>query len=327
MKILFVTNGYPTANHPEYCVFTKEQIESVQKFGTFESEIFFINAKEKGPLEYLRCIPELRKKISAYDIVHTFHGLTFLLVYFVNPRKKIIASFLNSIDNEYGEKRLFFAFLSYLTKICIQKERVSKIFKDKIPRKYTNNSYYLPNGVDTNRFHPIPQSQAKKVLGLNPNKKYILFVSSKNKYRKQKRYDRFLEIIKLLQKDFPEIEELVLVNEPRDRIVYYFNASELHLLTSDFEGSPNSVKEAIACNLPVVATNTGNISQMLSNIQDCYVAKDFSVTELHGYCKLILSKQDVNNKIYHAIEDKGLDIKSKALELINIYAKVYNSDK
>ncbi|MFA6866936.1 MAG: glycosyltransferase family 4 protein [Clostridia bacterium] len=325
MKVLFVTNGYPTTKHPEYCVFTKEQIESVQKYGNFDSELFFINAREKGVLEYIRCIPSLKKKLSNCDIIHCFHGLTLLLVFALSPKKKIIISFLNSIENEFGEKKFLSKTLIRITKWIIKHNNVKKIFKDKIPIKYTDNSYYLPNGVDTNKFFSIPKNDAKKELNLDINKRYILFVSSKDKYRKQKRYDRFTEVLKLLKFDFPNIEELVLVNEPRDRIIYYFNSAELHLLTSDFEGSPNSVKEAMACNLPVVATNTGNVSDMLNKVNNCYVSKKFDIEELTSYCRKILSAPITDFKINKTIGIKGLDMKSKALELISIYNKVYSS--
>lgn len=323
MKVLFVTNGYPTKRNPEFCVFTKEQVESVLNTKKIEGEVFFINAKEKGIFEYIRAIVPLRKKMKYYDIIHVFHGLSLILVFLLSPKKKIIVSFLHSIENEYREKKLTSNLLSNLTKRIIQKQNITKIFKDKIPAEYSINSYYLPNGVDTNKFYPIFKSEAKKYLNLDSNKKYILFVSSKNKYRKQKRYDRFQEVIEILRKDYPYIEELVLVNEPRDKIVYYFNAAELHLLTSDFEGSPNSVKESIACNTPVVATNTGNVFEMIGDIEDCFVSNTFETKELVKYCCCILANSDKKFQINQHIHQKGLDIQSKTAELLNIYKTVY----
>jgi len=323
MKVLFVVNAYPTKKNPEYGVFTKEQIDRLLSTGEIEGEVFFINAREKGAIEYLRCIFSLRKKMKDYDIIHAFHSLTFILVFlFSSRKKKIIVSFLLSIEDEFREKNLISNFLKKLTIKFVQKRNVSKIFKDKIPEKFGENSYYLPNGVDTSKFYPIPKADAKDYLNLDPKKKYLLFVSSKNKYRKQKRYDRFKRVLEILRKEHPDVEELALVSEPRDKIVYYFNAVELHLLTSDFEGSPNSVKESIACNTPVVATNTGNVAQMISGIDACYVADTFEAEELAKLCENILSDGEQEVQIRQYLFKKGLDIDSKTQELVKIYKTV-----
>lgn len=319
MKILFVTNGYPTKNHPEYCVFTKDQIEGVLATKEIEGEVFFINAREKGIFEYVRVIFSLQKKIKEADIVHAFHGLSLLLVFFIAPQKKIIISFLNSLENEYGENKILSKPLEIITKKIIHKRNITKIFKDKIPPKYDKNSYYLPNGVDTNKFYPMDKLFAKKYLNLDFRKKYILFVSSKDKHRKQKRYDRFHRVIEILKKDSPDIEELVLVNETRERVVYYFNAAELHLLTSDFEGSPNSIKESIACNTPVVTTNTGNIERMIKNIENCYISKTFEPEELATYCTYILKRPLMQVEIRKYLFMRGLDSRTKTIDLLNIY--------
>lgn len=322
MKILFVTNGYPTKHHPEYCVFTKEQVEGVLSTKEVQGEVFFINAREKGVFEYVRVISSLKRKIKEVDIVHAFHGLSLLLVFFISPHKKIIVSFLNSLENEYGEKKILSKILEIVTKKIILKKNITKIFKDKVPSKYNKNSFYLPNGVDTDKFYPMEKSFAKKYLNLDLKKRYILFVSSKDKYRKQKRYDRFHNVVKILKKYSSDIEELILVNETRERVVYYFNAAELHLLTSDFEGSPNSIKESIACNTPVVTTNTGNVKKMIKDIKNCYISNTFEPEELAMYCNFILKEPLIQVKIRKYIFTKGLDSNTKTTDLLKIYKTI-----
>ncbi len=323
MKLLFVTNGYPTKRHPEFCAFTKEQIESIRHKGKFESELFFINARDKGVLEYFRVIKPLKKKIKNCDIVHAFHGLSFLLVFFLSPRKDIVVSFLNSIENEYSEKKYFAKFLSYITNKIIKRPNIKKIFKDKIPPEHLNNSYYLPNGVDVSKFYPIQKNEAKKKLNLDFDKRYILFISSKNKFRKQKRYDRFKKVMGILRIKLPNIEELSLVNEPQSKLVYYFNAAELHLLTSDFEGSPNSVKEAMACNVQVVSTNVGNVSELLEGVNGSFVSKSTDPEELAELAYRALTFTGEINSRDKLIEKK-LDIDSVAENIILIYKNILN---
>lgn len=319
MKILFVTNGYPTSKHPEYCVFTKEQIESLSRYSEIQSDIYFINAREKGKMEYVRSIPRLFGLIRNYDIIHAFHGLAFILVFVLCPRKKIVVSFLNSIDNEYGEGGIFSKVLVWITKIIIKKNNITKIFKDKIPQHVSTNCYYLPNGVDLSKFYPITKSEAKNKLLLADNKRYILFVSSKSMYRKQKRYDIFYNIMKRLKEEFADVEELLLVGEPRDKIIYYFNSADLHLLTSDYEGSPNSVKEALACSIPVITTPVGNVSDILEDVPNCQVASSFEEDELYNLTKSFLVKVPKRVDLRQYLILKKFDMESKARELYAIY--------
>src|SRR5699024_3269589 len=137
----------------------------------------------------------------------------------------------------------------------IKKRIDQSIFKNNSNLIIDNSCSYLPNGVNTQFFIDKGKWESFKKLGLNESKIYILFVSS-NFIRKQKRYDRFKKVLAILTKQYKweNIEELSLVNIPRDLMPYYFSASSLHLLTSDFEGSPNSVKESMSCNTPVVST-------------------------------------------------------------------------
>jgi len=323
MKILFVTNGYPTLKHPEYCVFTKEQIENILLLhNDIQSNIYFINAREKGKLEYIRAIPRLFKLIREHDIIHAFHGLSLILVFLLGPRRNIVVSFLNSINNEYGESIFISKMLIWITNIIVKKKNITKIFKDRLPTHITNNCYYLPNGVDMTKFYPMPKSKAKNELGLLENKRYILFVSSKYLNRKQKRYDKFRNIMSKLKQEFNDVEELVLVGEPRDRINYYFNAAEFHLLTSDFEGSPNSVKEAMACNTPIISTPVGNVPSMLQDVPSCRVSSSFEENELYVLARSLLMKSPskVNTRSYLTI--KNLDMQSTTEKLYQIYKTI-----
>ncbi|WP_421775352.1 glycosyltransferase family 4 protein [Gracilimonas sp.] len=324
MKVLWVTNGYPTKNHPEYCVFTKDQIEAVKNEGIV-GEIYFINAREYGYKAYLRAYRDVKNIISAkdFDLIHCFHGLAFLLVFCCLPKKPLIVSFLNSIENEYREThKVLEVTLVLITKLILRtNERIGIIVKDRLPfylakRKY---SYHLPNGVDTSDFFEIEENKAKEKLGLSLEKKYILFVSSKDIHRKQKRYDRFKEVLQILRTKYSisSIEELTISNVPRDQLIFYYNASSLHLITSDFEGSPNSVKESISCNTPVVSTDVGNVKEMINNIPNCKVAEINQSEVLADLVYEVLNTKD--KKIRSYIFDNNLDSRSKSLELIGIY--------
>ncbi len=316
MKVLHITNNFPTKKYPIFGVFVKEQVESLAQTNTI-SEVFFINGKENGKIEYLRSIIRLRKllKTSSFDIIHCHHafsGIIFLLSGFSSKIPSVV-SFQNDPSDE-SFLNLFHIIKPFTTSWIFKN---NSIFADGV------KGYYLPNGVDTNFFKPINRTEACVKIGLNPNKIYILFVSS-NYLRKQKRYDRYQSVISELKKWNNEIEELLLINTERNLVPYFFNAASLHLLTSDFEGSPNSVKEALSCEIPVVSTNVGNVADLLDGVNGSYCAHGNSENELYNLCqKSLIDKSQSNSR--NKLIEKKYDIESVALKLKDIYKNTIKS--
>lgn len=322
MKILHITNAYPTKEHPIYGIFIKEQIESLSK-DKYKNHIFFINAKDRGKFEYLKAFFKLLFKYKYYNIIHCHHVFTAVMVLLVRPKVKVVVSFLSDGVHEFNFKGKI-PFASHLYKLILKRSD-ARIFKKSIPviLKEDTYSFYLPNGVNTNLFKPMNKEQVKKKLGLNVNKKYILFVSSNSLYRKEKRYDLFKDVIQILNQKYNmmDIDQLLLINKSREKTPFYFNAANLHLLTSDIEGSPNSVKESLSCNIPVVSTNVGNVPDILKDVPNCYVAKSNSPEELADLVYKSLTYEgtyDLRGYIY----SKKLDMHSISEKLEYIYQKV-----
>ena len=226
---------------------------------------------------------------------------------FVRKKNKYIVSF------QCDPSREFFGVLYFLLKTKFD----SFIHKNKFNLN-DSKSYYLPNGVNEKFFKNFSKKDARDFLSLDHNKKYILFVSS-NFIRKQKRLDIFLKTIKHLKLNYPKynFEPLLMINEERSKVPYYFNAADLHLLTSDFEGSPKSVKESIFCNTPVVSTNVGNVEDIFDSIPGCYISKSNSPSELS---KLVIKAIDFANfQGREIIIKKGYSMNNVAIKLKNIY--------
>ena len=116
-----------------------------------------------------------------------------------------------------------------------------------------------------------------------------------------------------------KFEELLLINQNRDNVPFYFNSSELHLLTSDFEGSPNSVKEALACNLDVVSTNVGNVKYLLNNLKNSYVSESNDPKDLAKLVLDSIEKKNNSKNRNHLINNLKLDIDSVANQIMEIY--------
>lgn len=315
MKVLHITNNYPTPNFPIFGIFVKEQIDSLSALGV-ENEVFFINGREKGKIEYLRSIVRLRKHLKKrhYDVVHCHHALSALcLILSGRIRKfKSIVSYQSDPINEQG---------GYIYKV-IKNNFDAVILKNNSQIIDNMIVFYQPNGVNVNFFKPIDKENCLNRLKLNRNEKYVLFVSS-NFERKEKRYDRFQQVIQILRDkyDLNDINELKLINTERSLVPYYFNAANLHLLTSDFEGSPNSVKEAMSCNIQVVATDVGNVKELLEGVSGSYVANTNDPEELADLVYKALNFKGIINSRARLIQ-KELDSESVSKKIISIYNRI-----
>ena len=175
---------------------------------------------------------------------------------------------------------------NYFCKKCIVK---SQRMKDKLKVK---DSSVIPNGVDTDIFKPIDKRNAIEKLGWDKNKKHILFAA--NPLRKEKNFA-------LAKKSFLKIDindDFLLQslnNVSFDKMVYYYNAADVVLLTSIYEGSPNVIKEALSCNKPVVCTNVGDVESYFSNTEGCFIS-DHNVTDISNNLLLAASCDNSNGR-------------------------------
>ena len=313
MKVLHITNNFPTSNHPIFGIFVKEQIESLKALEV-DCDLFFINGREFGRKAYFRSIFQLRKKLKEgdYDILHVHHAYTAIILVltlrFFKPKK--ILSYQSDPSREGGNS-LFKFLYSIFDKIIIKNSSQERLKLKKVVN--------MPNGVNLNFFKPMDSKECKRNLGLEEDKNYILFMDSFNR-RPFKRIDRFNNVISILQEKglTLNIEPLVLTNTDREHIPMYMNASSLHLLTSDFEGSPNSLKECMACNVPVVSTPVGDVRTLLKEVRGSFVADSFDETEIADLVATSLQTGPGNGR--DSIIAQSLDINSVAERICSLYA-------
>jgi len=308
MKILHITNLYPTEAYSSFGIFIKEQIDSLNETGC-QNDVFFINGWELGKKEYFNHIGEIRKLSKDYDLIHCHHLYTILPYLLSFSKKPYILSILNEI-NSLHMKVLYMLALSTAKKIIYKHDYKTKIKK----------MVYLPNGVNIDFFSPKDKDSSKKALGLDPEKKYALFVSASEAQLKRKRFDKFEKVLEIVKQKGVELHPLILTGVNREDVPLYFNAPELFIMTSDFEGSPNAVKEAMACNTPVISTDVGNVRIMLEGCSSSFVSVKNSPEELADLVLKSLKIKTHNER--ETIINKKLDMKSVALKLSGLYKQV-----
>jgi glycosyltransferase involved in cell wall biosynthesis len=122
----------------------------------------------------------------------------------------------------------------------------------------------IPCGVDLDVFKPYNRAEARARLGWPQDRYLILFPF--DPARLVKRYDLAKAAVAQLVEEGVDATLVTVSSVANREMPWYYSAADVMLLCSDREGSPTSVKEALACNLPVVTTDVGDVRELLSGI-------------------------------------------------------------
>jgi len=303
MKVLFVCSGNKTEG---IGIIVKNQGDSLIKAGI---ELEYYGIEGKGIIGYLKNIKKLKKKTRNihYDIIHAHYSLSGIVASFAGS-KPLVVSLMGSDTYSIFPWNLFIRFFNFFV-------WDSTIVKTPDMKKHLNlkRSYVVPNGVDIERFKPIEKNYAKKKVGFLKDKKYIIFLANPNRYEKN---------FNLARKAYDLIKDKELVLLPvygvnNEEIPFYLNAADVLILTSLWEGSVNVVKEAMACNLPVVSTDVGDVRENTNGIDGYFIADNNPESISECLKKALSMEKNCNGRT--AIISKKLDSISIAEQLLDIY--------
>jgi len=209
----------------------------------------------------------------------------------------------------------YFAIFASAQNILVSRSQYDKLL-------IKRNLNIIACGVDTSVFRPIDKQKALSNNNLDPEKKYILFASSfSNRIKNYSLAEVSLKILSL-----KNIEILELKGKDRAYVSCLLNGSELLLLTSFSEGSPQIIKEAMACNCPIVSTDVGDVSQVIGNTEGCYIT-NFDPADVAQKIQLALdfSSTRGRTKGRERIFELGLDAETVANRIIDVYKMVVKS--
>lgn len=255
MRILIVANY----NKNSFAPFIVEQVEALRKLGV---EIEYFGVLGKGIQGYLSNLNPLKERIIEYqpDLIHAHYGLSGLLA---NLQRNVpVVTTYHGSDIHSGGKPLFFSKQSI--RLSVYNIFVSEwLLKESGYQGY--NKCVIPCGVDTEVFLPKDRIEARQKLGWDVNGKYVLFASA---------FDNEVKNSPLAMEATAMVKDAQLVelnNYSREEVSLAMNASNCLLMTSHREGSPQVVKETMACGTPIVSVDVADVKEITEGIEGCYI--------------------------------------------------------
>lgn len=329
IKLLHVTNMYPTNNNPHMGTFVEVLHNNLIKRGV-DCDLYFINSL-KSKINYFKAYNDVKKLIkeNQYDIIHTQYAHCGFLLSLIKP-KISLCHFHGEIGFKKNIKKIqhyddFVIWLDYLkdyflAKIASKKNIASVVVKqDDLVFVNSKHNFCIPIGIDDLKFKPKNRIEACNSLGLDENSIKIIFPS--NPSRKEKNYYLFKKILNNLKEYFLNVDEIILDKIPHKKIPIFLNACDLLLLTSKSEASPTIIKESLLCNLPIVATNVGDISYQIRGVINCY-SSDFNVNKMTNYAISILKHRKRSNGFIKKREK--ISINQTINLFLNAYSEILN---
>jgi glycosyltransferase involved in cell wall biosynthesis len=171
----------------------------------------------------------------------------------------------------------------------------------------------IPCGIDLGKFQPMSITAARRALGLPAHKALVLWAGQHSQW--VKRLDLAERAMPLLKQELPQAELVVVSGKPHTIVPIYMNACDVFLLTSRYEGSPMVIKEAMACNLPIVSTKVGDVPKVLQGVDGCYLVEPEPEDVADKLLRVLSSHRRTNGRA--AIQHLASD--AVARQVISVY--------
>jgi glycosyltransferase involved in cell wall biosynthesis len=280
MRILAVTNMLPTQDDPHSGRFIQQQIEALRRIG-LEVDVLLVSRREKGMRAYAGLPAMLRKAVDQFKphLVHVMYGgiMSRLVSHVIRDRPVVVTFHGSDLLGQPFERplrRLFAACGVFASRQAASRcdgiVAVAEHLIKRLPENIASSRIQIiPCGIDLDLFKPIDQALCRERLGWKKDTFHVLFQSTGDPVKRPELAEAAVERLKALGVG---AELHYLRGVPYEQVPIWLNASDVLLVTSHHEGSPTIVKEALACNRPIVSVWVGDIPQRIQQIEGCHLS-------------------------------------------------------
>ena len=317
IRVLMITTAWPRPGRPSTTHFIKRQADHLRAAGV-NVDVFHFNSR-KNPWNYaaawLRLRPRLRS--GRYDIVHAQFGQSGLLA--LPKVLPMVVTFRGSdllgIVGKNGRHTLLGRIGQAVSRLVARQADAVVAVSEHMTAYLPPNvqATILPSGIDFELFRPADRDESRRRLNLAPDKRLVLFVG--NPAQARKRYELARRAVEMLNATMPA-ELIVAWGVEHENVPRYMSACDALVFTSMQEGSPNVVKEALACNLPVVSVPIGDVATRLRGIEGCEVCADDRPETIAASLERVLTR---GGRIAGDAAVRHLDERFITAQLIDVY--------
>lgn len=322
LRVLMVSVALPTTVNPNTTAPQARQMESLRAAGV---QVDVLEVKGVSKFKYMGALPRLYQMVEDADLVHAHYGYCGWLAR-CQMRKPVVVSFMGTdllgAPDSNGQ-------VDYLSRLVVQVDRWFARTVDAVIVKSQEmadlvkpvHAHVVPNGVDMELFQPTDKEHARAELAWPADRRYILFPGNPANPRKgyplaESAVFLAREKLESLPDDIPT-RLVVLHNVPPDQVPLYMNACDAMLMTSLNEGSPNVVKEAMACNLPIISVSVGDTAELLDGVPGYHVCPRDASALADGLVATLTTPVTADGRA--ALLRHRLDLESVAQRLLAIY--------
>lgn len=248
---------------------------------------------------------------NEYDLVHLNSGMIAPLG-LLQPERPIVLTLWG--DDLIGDR--LYGYQPAITRFCARRSSSVIVRSEEMEEALPCEAHVIPSGVDMSKFAPMDREETRRRLGWSREDRHVLFPYPPAQTKK--RYPIAQQLVERADDALDENVNLQVVKDvPHERMPLYYNAADALLVPSLREGSPNTVKEAMACNLPVVSTDVGDARERLEPVSNSHVCSDDS--ELEDALVSVLETGGRSDGREHV---EALSLKRMGERLTSIYESV-----
>jgi glycosyltransferase involved in cell wall biosynthesis len=267
--LLTITNLWPHDENPAYGPFVKRSVDGLDALGVVGDVLFIRGYKGLRAYAAAAVFVGALRATKRYALVHA-HGGETALVARLYTGAPVVASYLGSdllAPQEGGwriglERRVRSAVLRRHATLMTATTTKTLEMEEALPRRGRQRNRVIADGIQLDRFRPIDQALARKRLGCPLEPPIVVFCG--RAASPVKRLWLAEQAVSLARLELVDLRLIIASGVEPDEMPYYYSAADCLLHTSASEGSPNVIKEALACNLPIVATPAGDIERLLA---------------------------------------------------------------